>query len=115
LDAESAGAVVAGAAAAGAAESAGAVVAGAVAAGAAESAGAVAAGAAVESAGAGVAGAVAAGAVSAAGAAAGAASSFLLHAARATANREAINSVFFMKFPSKIIIKSKIGAMNNYR
>ncbi|MHC5920118.1 hypothetical protein ACYT7P_09690, partial [Streptococcus pyogenes] len=57
------------------------------------------------------AGAAAAGA-SAAGAAAGAgASSFLPQAARATANNEAINRVFFMNIPS--IFKN--CAMNNYR
>ena len=32
---------------------------------------------------------------------------------RATANREAINNVFFMNFPSNII--KKVFAMNNYR
>jgi hypothetical protein len=65
--------------------------------------------AASEAAGAAAAGA---GASAEAAGAAGAASSFLPQAARATANREAINRVFFMIFLQCLI---KNGAMNNYR
>jgi len=77
-------------------------------------AGAEAAGAAVASAaGAGAGAGVGAGAAAGAGAAGAVVSSaFLEQATRAIANREAINNVFFMNFPSNII---KSFAMNNYR
>ena len=103
----------AGAAAAASADAAGAEAAGAAAS--AEAAGAEAAGAAasVEAAGAAAAGAAAGAAGSAAAGAA--ASSFLPQAARATASREAINSVFFMDFPSKLLSITANIAMNNYR
>jgi hypothetical protein len=99
---EAAGAAAAGAEAAGAdaagAEAAGADAAGAEAAGAAAGAEASAAGA---------------GAAIGAGAGAGATtSSFLLQAAKAIANRDAINSVFFMNISFK---DYQNFAMNNYR
>lgn len=80
----------------------------------AEPAGAAAGAAASEAAGAAGAGAGAGAAAGAGVEAAGAgASAGLLQAAKATANREAINNVFFMNFPSNII--KKVFAMNNYR
>jgi len=95
-------------------EAAGAAAAGAEAAGAA-AAGAEAAGAAAASEAAGAAAAGAAAGASAAGAGAGAgaaASSFLPQAAKAIANRDAINSVFFMDISFK---DYQNFAMNNYR